>query len=515
MLENKQVKKKIQTLIVLVIVTCSLFLVVTTHLQLAQASVSGYVTIYEPTSGGEYPYWDGNGFHVRYRVVVKSGWDLESSKIYIDGSYKGTFTSSIVDTYIHNLPAKIHTLKISVYCFRAFPFDYDEYDTFRTFYTYSAIDKEDIQNLRIDKLHNLGKGGQGVTICIMGDGLGFDNAINPDYHPMIKKKYSNILRDMEYFVFDNNSAKDNPSFKKLTSDWDQLSPEQKWDKIREKNAGDTENRHGTFALSVLVQIAPHAKYIFIEHKRYISREIYAVRWMAINNIADTYDIDVLNLYWSEEKSTIELILNDPNYWGGTTSYSWSDFENWFDDIANGGGTNQKVITVAPSAEEWRTFQNQDNAKFPAALPSVIGATGVYDNTNDEDSWNLEYGDNNGYGIDIAAIDDSTSIPWIIVSGGDKFEGTCNAAVFVAGIAALLKQYYEPLTISQFQTTLRYTGDAEGDSPKNYGNESGGAYESLDPYVEDGFGFYPGTYRIAWGIIDAYEAYLYIKEYIVP
>ncbi|MHA1408398.1 MAG: hypothetical protein ACTSSG_13590 [Candidatus Heimdallarchaeaceae archaeon] len=79
----------------------------------------------------------------------------------------------------------------------------------------------------------------------------------------------------------------------------------------------------------------------------------------------------------------------------------------------------------------------------------------------------------------------------------------------------MKQYYDPLTISQFQTTLRYTGDAEGDSPKNYGIESGGAYEFLDPYVEDGFGLYPGTYRIAWGIVDAYEAYLYIKEDIVP
>ena len=80
----------------------------------------------------------------------------------------------------------------------------------------------------------------------------------------------------------------------------------------------------------------------------------------------------------------------------------------------------------------------------------------------------------------------------------------------------MKQYYDPLTISQLQEVLQYTGDAEGDSPKNYGTESGGAYESLDPYDEStNFGYYPGNYRVAWGIIDSYETYLYIKDNIMP
>ena len=138
---------------------------------------------------------------------------------------------------------------------------------------------------------------------------------------------------------------------------------------------------------------------------------------------------------------------------------------------------------------------------------------------DVDSPFIEY-DNNGYGIDVAALDNYTRLPWTILStpGRDynKFDGTCNAAVFVAGIVALLKQVYDPLTIAQLQETLRYTGDAEGDSPKNYGEESSGAHQSLDPYdASIDFGYYPGNYRIAWGIIDAYEAYLYVCDNIIP
>ncbi len=57
---------------------------------------------------------------------------------------------------------------------------------------------------------------------------------------------------------------------------------------------------------------------------------------------------------------------------------------------------------------------------------------------------------------------------------------------------------------------------EGDSPLNYGTESGGGYVSLDPYDDSYyFGWYPGNYRVAWGIIDAYETYVYIVENIIP
>ena len=129
-------------------------------------------------------------------------------------------------------------------------------------------------------------------------------------------------------------------------------------------------------------------------------------------------------------------------------------------------------------------------------------------------------DNNGYGIDIAALDNCTSLPWNITitpfENYDRFDGTCNAAVFVAGIVAILKQVYDPLTISQLQETLQFTGDPEGTSPKDYGIESGGAFESLNPYdTSINFGTYPGNYRIAWGIIDAYEAYLYIYDNMIP
>lgn len=205
-----------------------------------------------------------------------------------------------------------------------------------------------------------------------------------------------------------------------------------------------------------------------------------------------------------------------DFWGEGNQYDFSDLSDWVDDIANGGGMNRKVIIVAPSTEHVLTFTDTNNARFPAAFQSTVGVTGINDDTHGNDSWKLILGDDNGYGIDIAAIDDFTTIPWSIGEGGNIFKDVCNSVVFVTGIVALLKQYYDPLTISQLQQTFKNTGDTEGDSPKNYGEESGGSYFSLNPYDENfNFGTYPGNYRIAWGIIDAYETYLYIKNNIVP
>ena len=124
------------------------------------------------------------------------------------------------------------------------------------------------------------------------------------------------------------------------------------------------------------------------------------------------------------------------------------------------------------------------------------------------------------GHDVAAPDNYTFLPWTIdIYDGipvNFFAGTCNAAVFVSGIVAILKQVYDPLTVTQLQNTIQYTADEEGDSPKNYGSESGGSYESYNPYNESYYyGSYPGTYRIAWGIIDIYEAYLYVIDNIIP
>ncbi len=436
------------------------------------------------------------------------------------------YSQSFVNVNIHGLASKIHTLKIEVNCFRARPFDYDQYNTFRTFYTYSATDQDDIDNMRINDTHNLGKAGQGVTICLMIDGLGYDDVINSNYHQSIYKEYSNVIRDVEYFVCDTSTIGDDPSFKKLTQDWDQLTPSEKWDKIRIRSAGDTENMHGTGALSSLVQIAPHAKYIFIEHHGDLWKTLAAVKWMADEDIHKTYDIEVVNLYWARNKSEIENRLDDTAFWGENLP-TWSDFEDWFDYIANDGGLNQKVVIVSPAASTGTTYQGISDARYPAAFDTTIGVTGVNDDNGGDDSWKLKIGDetllkdNNGYGIDVAALDNCTNLPWTIAIIPDYgpyniFSDTCNAAVFVTGITALLKQVYDPLTVSQLQEVLQYTGDAEGDSPKNYGTESGGAYESLDPYDEyTNFGTYLGNYRIAWGIIDVYESYLYILDNIMP
>ncbi|MCG3255508.1 MAG: S8/S53 family peptidase [Candidatus Heimdallarchaeota archaeon] len=297
-----------------------------------------------------------------------------------------------------------------------------------------------------------------------------------------------------------------------------------------KNAGRISRSHGTGALSSLVQIIPHAIYIFIDHDKQDFYSLAAIKWMAQNNIQITYDIEVINLYWSELKIDLEPRLNYGGFWGDNT-YTLDNFKSWFDDIANSGGRNQKVITVAPAASTGRTYHSEIDARFPAALPSVIGVTGVYDRNWVDYSWMLKTGvgdepifdiekDNNGFGIDIAAIDNYTTLSWTILEtplgAYNKFDGTCNAAVFVAGITVILKQKYDPLTVLQLQQTLKDTGDVEGDSPLNYGEESGGGYVSLDPYDDSYyFGWYPGNYRVAWGIIDAYETYVYIVENIIP
>lgn len=246
--------------------------------------------------------------------------------------------------------------------------------------------------------------------------------------------------------------------------------------------------------------------------------------MAETDFHITYDVEVITLYWAEKTSDLIPRLRWEPYWG--TTYNWTDFENWFDDLANGGGLNQKTIIVAPSGATKTTYQEVISARFPACLNTCIGVTGVFDDNWANDSWCLKVGeidtlkDNNGYGIDIAAPDNYTSLPWTIdIYYGiplNFFAGTCNAAVFVAGIVAILKQTYDPLTIIQLQQTLQYTGDEEGDSPKNYGSEYGGSYETYNPYNESFYyGSYPGYYHIAWGIIDIYEAYLYLYDNIIP
>jgi len=360
---------------------------------------------------------------------------------------------------------------------------------------------------------------------MMIDGLGYDDTLNDDYHPSIYKEYSNIIRDVEYFIPYRPPSLHNTSFVKLNSSWDSLTPTEKWEKIKEHNINKIDKSHGTGALSSLVQIAPHAKYIFIEHQGYTTDTLAALKWMSEEDINEEYDIEVVNLYWSETKNNIEFYLNMPAFWGESCP-TWNDFVGWCDDIANGGGVNKKTIIVGPSAATGATYQNTNDARFPAALNTTIGVTGVYDNNWGNESWNLKSGssaeerDNNGYGIDIAALDNCTLLPWniTITSKGEynKFDGTCNAAVFVTGIIALLKQVYDPLTISQLQETLQYTGDPEGTSPKDYGTENGGAFESLNPYnASVNFGTYPGNYRIGWGIIDAYETYIYVYDNIIP
>jgi hypothetical protein len=524
-LRKSKLSRKTEKILVITLTLSVIFLLPNTINKLVQADDpdSGYVIIYSPTVNGKYPYWEGQIIH--YRVVVRSGWELESSKIYIDGQYKGMYSQSIVNTTIHNLATKIHTLKIEVNCFRARPFQYEQYFTYRTFYTYSATDQDDIDNMRIDKMHDLGKAGQGVTICLMIDGLGYDGTLNDHYHESIYKEYSNVIRDVEYFIPYRPEQPKNTSFVKLNSSWDSFTPSEKWEKIKERNSDRVGRNHGTGALSSLVQIVPHAKFIFIEHEGYVTDCLAALKWMSEENINEDYDIEIVNLYWSETKENIEFYLSMTNFWGSSCP-TWDDFVGWCDDIVNASSSNRKTIIVAPSAVDGTTYHDTTNARFPAAFSSTIGVTGVYDDNWGNDSWDLRNGsttrekDDNGYGIDIAALDNCTVLPWNITSSPlgnyNKFDGTCNAAVFVTGIVAILKQVYDPLTISQLQDTLRYTGDPEGTSPKDYGTESGGAFESLDPYnVSVNFGTYPGNYKIGWGIIDAYETYLYVYDNIIP
>jgi hypothetical protein len=129
------------------------------------------------------------------------------------------------------------------------------------------------------------------------------------------------------------------------------------------------------------------------------------------------------------------------------------------------------------------------------------------------SWLKVYEANYGYGIDIASIYYNTTIAWEIHPNKCDFDGTCDAAALTAGMLALLKQRYNPLGINQSQVIFRYTGDQLGYPPINNETEMSGYYSGIEIYTENQ-GYQQYGDLIGWGILDAYEAYLYMEEYII-
>ncbi|MHA1347697.1 MAG: hypothetical protein ACTSU7_04625 [Candidatus Heimdallarchaeaceae archaeon] len=206
-------------------------------------------------------------------------------------------------------------------------------------------------------------------------------------------------------------------------------------------------------------------------------------------------------------------LEMESFW--ETTYSWNDFEGWFDTIAYDGDNLHKTITLSPAGDgegSPHIFSNKEDAYYPTCFESVVGITGVCDGEYGLQSWFRYFSANSGYGVDATSIHMQTEIAWSIIEGSSSFAGTCNAVAITTGIIALIKQLYRPVTIQQMQNTLRYTGDEAGEPPTYYGGEVSGAYSTIEIYTE--YGNY-GTYYIGWGIIDAYESYWYVADNFIP
>ncbi|MCG3222453.1 MAG: S8/S53 family peptidase, partial [Candidatus Heimdallarchaeota archaeon] len=134
-------------------------------------------------------------------------------------------------------------------------------------------------------------------------------------------------------------------------------------------------------------------------------------------------------------------------------------------------------------------------------------------------WYKELKSNYGYGVDILSIYRSTHIGWDVNPldpYNPYFSGTSNACPLVSGIITLIKQVDITLSIDDFNdprdedSIFINIGDplgyAPGDcsAPNEGTNEINGAFFGVNPYDE--------TSNVAlygWGIIDAYEIYLYV------
>ncbi|MHA1629182.1 MAG: S8 family serine peptidase [Candidatus Heimdallarchaeota archaeon] len=315
----------------------------------------GSITIYAPQTNEEIYWLDYITIHFKVKTNGQNVFKL--SKVFIDNQFIKNYNSEEVsDSLVNSYYVGKHILKIQAYFISwATPIEMT-----RTIYIKSEIDHQDFHDLRIDKLQNLGLGGQGITICIIDKNLGtnayYNGILSEVYNPQIFMERGDKYRQIIYYDMSwedddkilNGFGKSNIAKKDI---WEAIAD----DNSLESNSYDTViDLHGTCVLSVLTQIAPHARFVFIKAEPNTGPHGYAaaLQWLVENNRFITFGIDILVMSWGIDTDIANI----------RTSLT---------TMANCG--SNPVIPVAAVGNG-----NYNSVDFPAAYNNVIGVGGVQD-----------------------------------------------------------------------------------------------------------------------------------------
>ncbi|NHJ33727.1 MAG: S8/S53 family peptidase [Asgard group archaeon] len=461
--------------------------------------------------------------NVKFKANRKLGWFYTGTSIYISG-VSVDFTTEGLDSWfekdyypyayvgLHSVRVEAHYVNLNLETYNA--------ETVKTFDVIYSADTDDLDDLRISELHEAPRyfDGTGVTICIIDDKIGCDVDYENEqginfFHESLYRTCTGSYADIQYFADDNDDGV-------WTELWESHDLSAKWCCLYSRNDGQytaIEDVHGTYVYSTIKQIAPDANYIFIEvDGSDLETRYECLDWLNTNDYYETLGIDIISMSWG------------PNYWDWILEDCYDDVESIFHQMAT--DSQNPVISVASSGNAAATYYTETGAYYPASFSDVIGVTGVPDSEHGDpsDRWNRDSRANTGYGVDVASIYEATTLLWDPVIGEDEFYGTSNSCPIVAGIIAILQDYKSSVdTISEIQTVLENTGDPSGYSPGSF--DADGEYDSffevyynegpndidcpyqgeLDPYTN-----IPPSWLarfLGWGIIDAYEMYLYIKQ----
>ncbi|MHA1952418.1 MAG: S8/S53 family peptidase [Candidatus Heimdallarchaeaceae archaeon] len=455
------------------------------------------ITVKFEVSNADFPPWAYTGAWIYVGGVkvdtTSQGYGTPFEKGYYPESYVG-----------------VTTVTVTAFFFNIFTFEEDTVSASATFTVEPCDHLTDLEDMRIDKLHAKESGkvkldGEGVTICIIDDFLGCDNFHDMFHKSLYRSCKNDLYGDMDRRYIDIKYFKDTDSDGDFEEDWEEWTDTryEKWEELYNESKGEYDKNtdvHGTYTLASLRQIAPGAKYIFIEAESNYYIEKNATYWLADNY--DTLGIDVVSIAWSGHED-------------------WSDAS---EDLADGG-----VIVVNAAGNGGEIFTYSGNANYPCSFNNTIGVTGVYDSSH-SNPWTRApgvHGANSGWGVDTAAIFDKMYLDWSPVPFINYFNGTSLACPMVAGIIALLKQYRNEHKSSVtfdyefIQTLLEETGDAPGNPPSHYEDDDYGYIEGFNdegngtnwwtfPYHTIGETNFE-VYCYGWGIIDGYEMYKYFRQ----
>jgi len=474
------------------------------------ADTPGTVTIDESVLEDDILYY--NTFTVKFEVTTNQGWFYGGAYIFINNVAVGSTTNtSFEKNYFPEAYAGSHSLYVEANWVNL-NLEVAWEDDAASYTVVTCVNRTNIEDLRIDKLHDYesNKGyldGDDVTVCIIEDRLGCSNNDDEKFHKSLIYSGKNDLYgqpyrrylDIDYYEHIQYS----PGNWSFTQQWNNGTDtiEKKWQELYLENNSSSYSMssdvHGTYVLATMRQIAPAAKYIFV----------------ATDDDAALYSRSVTWIHENFQELGIDIVVMA---WGGDVGW-----ETKFSDFAGNG-----TITVNAAGNSNTTWTSSVHAAYPCSFNSTIGVAGVFDSdhgASTNQSWTRGDLTNGGYGVDIAAICNSTSLDWSPVTGVNEFNFTSSATPIVAGVLALLEQYQDnyksstDLSVSIVQKLFEETGDALGSAPSSNTTEVGGCLS----WLNDAGGPYPNfpyeypanftTYWYGWGIIDAYESFDYFRD----